>query len=337
VPVIPGAPAGPPPIPDEPDTGSAGNSGETATSDLTSPLATTARDGSGVSKGGDQPAAAQPEPAGSDRPEHHEAARRPPDPAPAPTAFEPANDVERSLLEAAGGGSTETFLSTLLLAKVLLPVDALSAPGTRPGDEGFRWGTESIDGVPHIVVFTSVERLAEHQPGVVVETVGVMFVQLIRRWPKNDWSFAVNPGTPIGAKLPGAQIVALASWADEVGLGSEQELTEPAAEPVPRSSYAPVREDPGRPTMMQKAIAPSQVSYYLDRGYDRVSGFVHRASEISHLRTPAQLEAALGLAYPGSPFYPVRRAERGGDAGDGGLGHRAGTVPGQRFRPWRGN
>ena len=55
--------------------------------------------------------------------------------------------------------------------------------------------------------------------------------------------------------------------------------------------------------MMQKAIAPSQVDYYLDRGYDRVSGFVHR---VDRGGPPAHAGrscyAALGLGYPGSPF-----------------------------------
>lgn len=55
---------------------------------------------------------------------------------------------------------------------------------------------------------------------------------------------------------------------------------------------------------MQKAIAPSQLGYYLERGYDRVSGFVHRATELAHLTTPAQLYRALGLHHPESPFDP---------------------------------
>ena len=53
---------------------------------------------------------------------------------------------------------------------------------------------------------------------------------------------------------------------------------------------------------MQKAIAPSQLAYYLERGYDRVSGFVHRAGELAHLTTPAELHDALGPGLPGSPF-----------------------------------
>ncbi|MEV0721718.1 SseB family protein [Micromonospora purpureochromogenes] len=231
-------------------------------------------------------------------------------PAPAAEAFQPANAVEEDLLDAAGSGSTDTFLSTLLLARVLLPVAPDSAPGSRPGDPGFVWRTEELDGETYVVVHTSPERLADHCPEP-VETVEVRFVQLIRRWPDEVWSFAVNPGSPIGAKLPGEQIVGLANWAAEVGLGDDTE-SEPEAvaveEPAERPRYAPQVADPTRPVTMQKAVAPSQLAYYLERGYDRVSGFVHRANELAHLNTPAQLHDALGLGYPDSPF--ARDADR---------------------------
>ncbi|MEV4117770.1 SseB family protein [Micromonospora sp. NPDC049645] len=233
--------------------------------------------------------------------------QRPPADEPAPIEFDPANTVEEDLLSAAGSGSTDTFLSTLLLARVLLPAAPESVPGSRPGDPGFVWRTGQLDGETYVVVYTSPERLADHVDGD-VDTVRVKFAQLIRRWPDEDWSFAVNPGTPVGAKLPGEQIVALANWAAEVGLGDDLEVDQeeaPAvAEPTTRPRYAPAAVDPTRPTVMQKAIAPSQLAYYLDRGYDRVSGFVHRAGELSHLTTPAQLHGALGLSYPGSPFAP---------------------------------
>jgi hypothetical protein len=55
-------------------------------------------------------------------------------------------------------------------------------------------------------------------------------------------------------------------------------------------------------TVMQKTIPSEQVDYYLERGYDRVAGFVHRANEVEHLRTPAELFGALGLVHDGTPF-----------------------------------
>jgi hypothetical protein len=229
-----------------------------------------------------------------------------PEPAPAKPGvdFDPANDVEASLLHAVEDGNTDSFLSTLLLAKVLVQVSPDTPGGALPGDPGFGWQTEDLDDQSYIVVFTSPERLRDHAGGQ-VETVMVKFVQLISHWPDKQWSFAVNPGTPVGAKLPGAQIVALASWAEEVGLTGdpivEAAPEEPAPIAAPRRSIVPAAV-PAGPTMMQKVVPPAQVPYYLDRGYDRVSGFVNRAAEVAHLRTPADLVDALGLSYRGSAF-----------------------------------
>jgi len=218
-------------------------------------------------------------------------------PPPPPIDFKPANDLEKTLLAAAAEGSTDNFLSTLLLAKVLLPVSPVSADGTRPGEPGFAWLTETLDSEPYVVVFTSMDRIQDHL-GEPIETIDVKFMQLIKAWPDPTWAFAVNPSTPVGAKLPGAQILALANWAADVGLGGDTDEIEPASRPAKKS----VTPDPNQPTLMQKAVAPSQVDYYIERGYDRVSGFVHRANEVAHLSTPAKVYTALGLGYAGSAF-----------------------------------
>jgi hypothetical protein len=211
-------------------------------------------------------------------------------------SFTPANSVESSLLKAAEEGSTDSFLSTLLLAKVLLPLPAGAKDNIRPGDPTFLWRTDIVDDQMYVVLFTSRERMAEFFTDP-VNAIEVKFVQLIKAWPGVSWSFAVNPGSPVGAKLPGAQIVALASWAADVGLGADSD-EEPAPAPPPTR---PVK-DGQKHTVMQKTVPASHLDFYLERGYDRVCGFVHRASEVSHLRTPAELRAALGLNYPGSPF-----------------------------------
>jgi hypothetical protein len=132
-------------------------------------------------------------------------------------------------------------------------------------------------------------------------------VQLIGAWPDEDISFAINPGSPVGAILPGSEIIALASWATEVGLRDE-----PSADVMMAArSYesAPVMGVAGAPangadraTVMQRTVPHAQVPFYLERGYDRVSGFVNRASEVAHLTSPRPLYKALGLVYPGSAF-----------------------------------
>ena len=215
--------------------------------------------------------------------------------------FVPANAVEQDLYYAAGGGSTDSFLSTLLLATVLVPVANNSRPGSTPGESGFAFRTEELDGERYLVVFTSRERLAEHfaEP---TRTVGVRFLELIRNWPDPAWSFAVNPNSLVGAKYPGPQVIALANWATESGLGSDP--AEAVVETTPAAVSPPQRatDSAQHATVMQKTVPADQIDYFLERGYDRVAGFVHRASEVEHLRTPGELFGALGLVYDGSPY-----------------------------------
>jgi SseB protein N-terminal domain len=223
--------------------------------------------------------------------------------------FAAANETESNLLNAVQRNDSDAFLSTLLLARVIVPVPAGTAPTARPRDRDFPWQVRETDNQRYIAVFTSPERLAEHNlvRGGGDTSVSLRFVQLIGAWPDEQIAFAINPGSPIGAMWPGSQIVTLASWAAEVGLrdnpsadmvvtGRREETVLSvgvAGAPTAASDYV---------TVMQRAIPPTQLPFYLERGYDRVSGFVNRASEIGHLTTPRSLYRALGLLYAGSPF-----------------------------------
>ncbi|WP_433066128.1 SseB family protein [Dactylosporangium sp. CS-033363] len=240
----------------------------------------------------------------------------PPPPAPAPEPvtktvvkedqpeFHPANQVERDLFEAVTANSTDRFLSTLLLAKVLIPFWTDGGPV-----EPMNMRTEHMNGLPHLVVFTSQERMAERL-GEDARGNFIKFTRLIRQWPPGDQlAFAINPESPSGAVLPGTEVIQLASWATEMGLGVDDPDEQPAAvtpEPAPQAAPRPAYEPPGSglEQVMQKPISPEQLSYYLERNYDRVSGFVHRAGEVAHLETPEQLYNALGLGYAGSSFKP---------------------------------
>jgi hypothetical protein len=124
----------------------------------------------------------------------------------------------------------------------------------------------------------------------------------------------LNPGTRIGASLRGDQVQALSEWAVRVGLIRRPD----AAAPQPRTSpsepspvqAAPVETPaptpgPGhRPSVMQKVLPHGHVPWYLDQGYDRIGGFVHLASDVADLQTPAQLYEVLGLLHDGTAFSP---------------------------------
>jgi YD repeat-containing protein len=210
-------------------------------------------------------------------------------------AFVPANGVEENLLEAARQRRTDRFLSTLLLARVLVPgwdSDPRPAPD--------QWKTETLAGNEHFVTFTSKERMAERL-GKDATASWIRFTTLIGSWPGDQLSFAVNPDTPVGATLPGDEIVALAAWAMKMGLDEDPESD---AAPEPDSESQQPETQANEPLVMQKTISTRQVGLFLERGYDRASGFVHRAGEVDHLCTPSQIYSALGLGYSGSSFTP---------------------------------
>jgi hypothetical protein len=224
--------------------------------------------------------------------------------------FAPANETEANLLAAAEENNTDSFLSTLLLARVILPVPISMPPGSRPRDKYFPWQIEETDGQRFVAVFTSPERMNEHGQerfGPETSSMSMRFIELIAAWPSENIAFTINPGSPVGATLPGSQIVALAAWAADVGLRDE-----PSAELVvaaKKNESVPSMGVAGAPTagaasaiVMQRTVPPSQLPFYLERGYDRVSGFVNRASEVAHLTTPRALYRALGLVYNDSPF-----------------------------------
>ncbi|MET7398313.1 SseB family protein [Dactylosporangium sp. NPDC005572] len=248
-----------------------------------------------------EPPAASPAPASSPAAAERETAPKRPDPA-AIANFQSANSTEQDLFEAVQANSTDRFLSTLLLAKVLVPY--WDGEGSV---EPQNWRTEHMNGVPHLVVFSSQDRM-EDRLGEDALGSWIKFTRLIRHWPPGDQlAFAINPESPAGAVLPGSEVIQLATWAAEMGLGvDEPEESKASSKPHEAAQPRPAFEPPasGGQLVMQKPISPEQLSYYLERNYDRVSGFVHRAGEVAHLQTPEQLYNALGLGYAGSSFKP---------------------------------
>ncbi|MPV38547.1 hypothetical protein [Georgenia subflava] len=59
-------------------------------------------------------------------------------------------------------------------------------------------------------------------------------------------------------------------------------------------------------TMLQKAVTPQMSAAYLERGLDRVSGYVVPAADAAAVTTTESLYELHGLGFPGSPFAPDR-------------------------------
>src|SRR4029079_1575047 len=89
--------------------------------------------------------------------------------------FSPANQTEANLLLAADDNNTDQFLSTLLLATVIVPVPVGTSVHMLPADPSFPWQLEEIDAEVYVSVFTSPERLAEHTQSLDAEMSSLSF------------------------------------------------------------------------------------------------------------------------------------------------------------------
>ncbi|MGH8876673.1 MAG: SseB family protein [Stackebrandtia sp.] len=218
--------------------------------------------------------------------------------------------VDEGLAHAASTGDTQAFLNVLLQAWAYLPVAEDCPPSARPGDPEFRWHTDLIDGAYTITAFTSLSRLnARYGDRPHINTT---FGRLTAQWPGLEYSLYVNPSTEVGANIPGPQVTTLVTWARTQGLlqpaldmdalGSP---ATPAAEPVPAPEPAMEQPQAFTPELMQKVLPHQQVAMTLERGYDRVAGFVHRFDEVRDLSTPERLYNALGLLRDGVDFSPT--------------------------------
>jgi len=216
-------------------------------------------------------------------------------------SFQPANEVEHALLGAAAEGDTDGFLKATLLAEVVVPVADGAATDRLPGEEGFGWRAYQLDGAACIPVFTSMSRCAESLGRVPV--VSAEAVSVVLAWPDTSYVLAVNPGSQVGASLPGAQVAELARWVEQTGLPDVMDRTAPTTPAEPATATEPAaRAAVPAPVVMQKVLPHAHLPYYLERGYDLVSGLVHRADQVDPSMGLPALYARLGLVYEGSPF-----------------------------------
>ncbi|WP_415645601.1 SseB family protein [Stackebrandtia soli] len=198
-------------------------------------------------------------------------------------------EAESRLASSAATGDTESFLHILMRSWAFVPLGDEGAPAVRPGEPGFRWHTDLIDGAYTVTAFTSPARLAARYGD--RPFVKTTFSRVASQWPGLEYSLYVNPGTEVGANMPGPQVTTLLTWARTQGLIELAQAMERQAES--EAGSAPIALT--SPEWMQKIVPHHQVKLILERGYDRVAGFVHRFADVEHATTPAALYDALGL------------------------------------------
>ncbi|MEV5572367.1 SseB family protein [Spirillospora sp. NPDC052269] len=157
--------------------------------------------------------------------------------------FQPANDVERSLLRAATDNDHDLFLQTLADAEVLLPVGPDADFTLRPGRAEFQWRTREADGATLVQVFSSPERLAEAAATAGTDSIRVPFPLILRYWPEHANALAINPGSPAGGTILAEQLPGLATWADQRSARRMSEDFEAQNEVEQRLFDAAVRRD----------------------------------------------------------------------------------------------
>ncbi|MFC9970025.1 SseB family protein [Spirillospora sp. NPDC127200] len=172
--------------------------------------------------------------------QHRELPREEPRP-----EFQPANDIERGLLRAAAANDHDLFLQTLADAEILLPIPEDMDYSLRPGRPGFPWQTREVDGAVTVPVFTSPERLVEaaRATGAGTEFIKLPFTSVLRYWPDQGRSLAINSGAPAGGTILAEQLPGLAAWADQRAARRMAEDFEPQNEVEQRLFDAALRRD----------------------------------------------------------------------------------------------
>ncbi|GAA4232586.1 hypothetical protein GCM10022254_32870 [Actinomadura meridiana] len=147
-------------------------------------------------------------------------------------SFDPQNDIEQRLFDAARRRDTDTFFKILLGAQVLVSADVETPWGIDPGDAAFPWQPVPVHGRASVQIFTSLKWMNEAigSTRFVMPTVA----DLVAAWPDTGWTLVLNPGTPIDATMPGDQVRSLR--------GPEAAATPPSAStpPPPETPDVPV-------------------------------------------------------------------------------------------------
>lgn len=200
--------------------------------------------------------------------------------------FDPQNDIEQRLFDAARRRDTDTFFSILLGAQVLVPAEPDTPWGIDPGDPGFPWRPVPVHGRTSIQIFTSLKWMNEAigSSRFVMPSLG----DVVAAWPDGGWTLVLNPGTPIDASMPGDQVRSLR--------GPETAATPPSAStpPPPETPAVPVA-----PAVPAEPTAPAEPSVRAAPPEPAVP------PALGEPAAPAEPAAPLA---PAEPAMPVERA-----------------------------
>lgn len=112
--------------------------------------------------------------------------------------WRPATDTEIALSTAAESGDRTAFLAALAAGPLLLPI----SPAAAAGQEPVRWATAAQDETTFLLAFTSAEAISACLPGQHVPYRVTNLADLVAAWPDPAWWLVVDPGLPIGTRLP---------------------------------------------------------------------------------------------------------------------------------------
>ncbi|WP_242884283.1 SseB family protein [Actinomadura litoris] len=156
--------------------------------------------------------------------------------------FEPQNDVEQRLFEAAARRDTDAFFKVLLGAQVLVPAEPETPWGIAPDDPDFPWRPVPVHGEVCVQLFTSLKWMNEAigSSRFVMPTL----LEMVSAWPDVAWTLVLNPGTPIDATMPGEQVRALSGQPRE-DVPAPEAVTPEVAEAPPEPRPAEPEFEPG--------------------------------------------------------------------------------------------
>jgi hypothetical protein len=231
-----------------------------------------------------------------------------PDDAP-PGPVDPAA-LEAGLVEAKRTGDHVAYLELLKDAGLIVP-----STGTSPGAE---FATTQLNDGTYVLTFTSPDAMHRVLRDQARHHRHVTMTRLAEEWPNPAWRLSIDLGLPSEAYFDANVITELAAPAAAPAAPTpEAAERQPAPEEVaadrPEAPADATRRAPGLdapagaaipPAIMQKVVPHPLVVHYLEGGYDRVAGYVHRAQDVADLDTPERLVHGLGLTYENSPFAP---------------------------------